>query len=184
MAEVERRTAEELGVPAAEFIEDVDLYMKGKQAEPVLKELQDRYQQYKLAESRLQQMTLRLNNKVPDLKKGLEMVKLLIQRAEADEDTLVDYQLSDNVYAKAKIVKPKTVNLWLGANVMLEYTLAEAEELLTKNLANAQENLENTRRDSVYLRDQVTVTEVSMARVYNYDVKRRREAAAGEKEED
>ena len=36
----------------AQFIEDVDAYMTGKEAEATLKMLQERYQQYKLAEVR------------------------------------------------------------------------------------------------------------------------------------
>ena len=34
-----------------------------------------------------------------------------------------------------------TVNLWLGANTMVEYTLDEAKVLLSKNLVNAKGNL-------------------------------------------
>ncbi len=45
---------------------------------------------------------------------------------------VVDYQLADNVYAKARIKPVETVNLWLGANVMLEYGLDEAVELLVR----------------------------------------------------
>lgn len=43
---------------------------------------------------------------------------------------LVDFAIADQVYAKAKVPVTRTVNLWLGANVMLEYPLEEAKELL------------------------------------------------------
>ena len=43
---------------------------------------------------------------------------------------LVDFSISDQVYAKAKVPVTDTVNLWLGANVMLEYPLEEAKTLL------------------------------------------------------
>lgn len=43
---------------------------------------------------------------------------------------LVDFAISDQVFAKAKVPVTSTVNLWLGANVMLEYPLEEAKELL------------------------------------------------------
>jgi len=48
--------------------------------------------------------------------------------------------VSDNIWAKAKV--PNTtgkVGLWLGANVMVEYTFTEAITLLSKNLKNAEE---------------------------------------------
>jgi len=89
---------------------------------------------------------------------------------------------------------------------MLEYTIDEAEELLTKNLQAALKNLNQIDSDLSFLRDQITTTEVSilfmktsqlemnlfesmfysfflnlltfllltdMARVFNWDVKRR-----------
>merc|ERR1712156_1120963 len=70
------------------------------------------------------------------------------------------------------------VCLWLGANVMLEYTLDDAEELLTKNCESAEKSLKQIAFDLDYLRDQMTITEVTMARLYNWDVKRRKEKKA------
>lgn len=56
---------------------------------------------------------------------------------------------------------------------MLEYSLPEAEALLVKNLEQARNALSLVDDDLGFLRDQTTTTEVSMARVYNWDVKRR-----------
>ena len=56
---------------------------------------------------------------------------------------------------------------------MLEYTIEEADQLLTKNLETATKNLQQIDKDLDFLRDQITTTEVNMARVYNWDVKRR-----------
>ena len=46
---------------------------------------------------------------------------------------LVDFAISDQVYAKAKVPVTDSVNLWLGANVMLEYPLEEARDLLVSD---------------------------------------------------
>lgn len=96
------------------------------------------------------------------------------------------YELSDAVYAKANVplVEGQTVCLWLGANVMLEYTVDEAIELLTKNLATAQEALAAVMSDLEYIKDQMTTSEVNIARVYNWDVRERRkkEQAGGAKD--
>lgn len=43
-----------------------------------------------------------------------------------------DFSLAEQVYAKATVQNVTTVNLWLGANVMLEYPLAEAKNLLVR----------------------------------------------------
>ena len=70
--------------------------------------------------------------------------------------------------------------LWLGANVMLEYSLDDAEELLKKNKESAEKNVQQIAFDLGYLRDQMTITEVTMARLYNWDVKRRKEKKEAE----
>lgn len=46
----------------------------------------------------------------------------------------------------------KTVYLWLGANVMLEYSLEDAENLLTTNMATAKKNLSCVEHDLDFLR--------------------------------
>lgn len=56
---------------------------------------------------------------------------------------------------------------------MVEYSFDEAIALLSANLQTAQRNLENVNEDLAYLKDQITTTEVSIARVYNYGVKQR-----------
>eukprot|EP00959_Pyramimonas_sp_CCMP1952_P262079 5480260-Pyramimonas_sp.AAC.4 len=56
----------------------------------------------------------------------------------------------------------------------------QAKELLSKNLENCIQSLDSTKQDMYFLRDQITITEVSIARVYNFDVKRRRETKKDE----
>ena len=56
--------------------------------------------------------------------------------------------VSDNIYAKAKVPNDTgKVGLWLGANVMVEYTFQEAIALLTKNLKNAQLKIDEADSD-------------------------------------
>lgn len=61
------------------------------------------------------------------------------------------------------------------ANVMLSYTLSAAITLLRSKLDLAETSLRTSIEDLEFLREQVTVMEVNTARVYNWDVKRRRE---------
>lgn len=58
---------------------------------------------------------------------------------------------------------------------MLAYPIPAAHELLSSKLAVAATQLQNVKDDLDWLRDQITVTEVNVARVYNWDVKRRRD---------
>lgn len=44
----------------------------------------------------------------------------------------LDFGLSQQVYAKAKVKDVTSVGLWLGADVMLEYPLEDAKQLLVR----------------------------------------------------
>lgn len=67
------------------------------------------------------------------------------------------FELNDTLYAKALVPPTDEVYLWLGANVMLAYPMAEAETLLESRLAAAQESLANCEEDLDFLREQITV---------------------------
>lgn len=58
---------------------------------------------------------------------------------------------------------------------MLSYKIPDAIALLKSKLQIAETSLRTTMEDLEFLRDQLTVMEVNTARVYNWDVKRRRE---------
>ncbi|MGH0184216.1 UNVERIFIED_CONTAM: hypothetical protein FKN15_014127 [Acipenser sinensis] len=64
------------------------------------------------------------------------------------------FLLADNLYCKALVPPTDKVCLWLGANVMLEYDIDEAQALLEKNLATATRNLDSLEEDLDFLRDQ------------------------------
>ncbi|KAK2570648.1 Prefoldin subunit 3 [Acropora cervicornis] len=139
------------GIPEALFLEDVDEFMKKgghDAAESVLKELDENHQ--------------KLQIQVPDLNSSLEMVKLLSSRKDSSKPLQSRFLLSDQLYCTADVPPTEKVMLWLGANVMLEYSIAEAEALLSKNLKAAQKNLAEIEEDLGFLRDQYTTTEVSI----------------------
>eukprot|EP00741_Cyanophora_paradoxa_P015907 tig00020909_g15357.t1 len=164
--------------PPAQFIEDLDDFLKDvTDVDSVLKKLQEDHSKYKYMEVQLMKQKAALKGKIPDIEKTLEMVKHLKTQHDAGEEVSTWFELADNVQANAKITNPNSVCLWLGANVMLEYTCDEAIALLTKNLAAATQNMETLDNDLYFLRDQAVITEVNIARVFNHDVKRRRQAA-------
>ena len=116
--------------------------------------------------------------KIPDLEKSLSLVKNLQEKQQAGGDdaiTTTRYNLADNVYGKAEVdCSVGIVNLWLGANVMLEYTYEEAIEFLSKNLESANSEFETVKDDLMFVRDQIVTSEVSMSRIFNWDVRRKR----------
>ncbi|XP_049629263.1 prefoldin subunit 3-like [Suncus etruscus] len=165
-----------LGIPEAVFVEDVDNFMKqpgNETADVVLKKLDEQYQKYKFMELNLAQKKRRLKNQIPEIKQTLEILKYMQKKKESPNSMETRFLLADNLYCKASVPPIDKVCLWLGANVMLEYDIDEAQALLEKNLSTATKNLDSLEEDLDFLRDQFTTTEVNMARVYNWDVKRR-----------
>ncbi|XP_012996661.1 prefoldin subunit 3 isoform X1 [Cavia porcellus] len=168
-----------LGIPEAVFVEDVDSFMKqpgNETADTVLKKLDEQYQKYKFMELNLAQKKRRLKSQIPEIKQTLEILKYMQKKKESTTSLETRFLLADNLYCKASVPPTDKVCLWLGANVMLEYDIDEAQALLEKNLSTATKNLDSLEEDLDFLRDQFTTTEViltDMARVYNWDVKRR-----------
>ena len=81
---------------------------------------------------------------------------------DSSDELKTQFMLSDQLYVNAKVPTTNKVCLWLGANVMLEYDIGDAEVLLQKNLTTAETNLEDLSDDISFLRDQITTTEVSI----------------------
>ena len=81
--------------------------------------------------------------KLPETKKTLESVALLYTRHQGEDKSLeTNFLVSDNIWAIAKISNESgRVGLWLGANVMVEYTFQEAIVLLTRTLRMLRTNL-------------------------------------------
>ncbi|MGK3756209.1 MAG: prefoldin subunit 5 [Bacillariaceae sp.] len=113
--------------------------------------------------------------KIPDIEKSLALVKNLQSKKEGGESVTTRYNLADNVYGKAEVdTSIGIVNLWLGANVMLEYTYDEAADFLTQNLESARKEFISVKEDLGFVRDQIVTSEVSMTRIFNWDVRRKR----------
>ncbi|XP_014742024.1 PREDICTED: phosphatidylinositol-binding clathrin assembly protein isoform X5 [Sturnus vulgaris] len=162
--------------PVSETQEDVDSFMKqpgNETADVVLKKLDEQYQKYKFLELNLAQKKRRLKSQIPEIKQTLEILKHMQKKKDSTHPMETRFLLADNLYCKASVPPTDKVCLWLGANVMLEYDIDEAQALLEKNLSTATKNLDLLEEDLDFLRDQFTTTEVNMARVYNWDVKRR-----------
>ncbi|KAJ2964566.1 hypothetical protein NQZ79_g453 [Umbelopsis isabellina] len=179
------------GIPTSPFVERVEDYVSAAEpVEVVLKKFQEAISKYKFMEINMLQRRKILEEKIPEIQKSLSTVEFLIEKRDGDDDTPTmetEFELNDTLYARAKIEPSGTVYLWLGqltvdislqANVMLEYTLEEAQELLKSKLGTAKTSLSNAIEDLEFLRDQITTMEVNTARVYNWDVKQRRLAKA------
>ena len=110
--------------------------------EPLVGALQQMYSKYKFMETSLQKNRETFKRKIPDTQKDLDMVRHLIAKRDEDAVLHMTFNLADNVYAKATVNgSVGSVCIWLGAQVMVEYSYEEAQELLEKNVAMATEKL-------------------------------------------
>lgn len=147
---------------------------------------QDRLQQYKYMELSKKQQLGDLNIKIPDIEENLAVIRLLKKKKEAegeeDQEMEVNYELDSTLYTKAVVNTEKldSVYLWLGAEVMLEYPLDDAVDLLNTRLENNRKELTTVEEDLEFLRENITTMEVNTARLYNWDVERRKHMRAVE----
>jgi prefoldin subunit 5 len=98
-----------------------------------------------------------LKDKIPDIQKTLETVRFLKSRKDDAEPLETTFELNDTLYAKAEVPPTDELYLWLGANVMLSYSIPEAEELLQSKLSTAKQSLGTCEEDLDFLREQITV---------------------------
>lgn len=115
-----------------------------------------------------------LEEKIAEVKRAIVAVTALSDRSSRAASNLspieTQFELSDGIYVRASIPHSSTVCLWLGANVMVEYTHPEAIKLLNKNLTSAESNYTDTCNDITFLRNQLNTTDVNLSRVYNHHV--------------
>lgn len=143
---------------------------------------QDRLQQYKYMEVSKKQQLADLKVKIPDIEKNLQIIDFIKQKKENEDDDnkIIDsnYELNDTLYMKASIDTEKldSVYLWLGADVMLDYPLDEAVQLLNDRLSNNNTQLQLVKEDLDFLKENITTMEVNTARLYNWDVERRKKS--------
>lgn len=153
--------------------------------QPMMSQFQQRLQQYKYMELSKQQQLADVNQKIPDIEKNLEVINYIKESKASDdeekeENLTFNYELNDTLYNKATVDVNKldSVYLWLGAEVMLEYPLDEAIELLNERLIKNQEQKAIVEEDLEFLRENITTMEVNTARLYNWDVERRKKEQA------
>lgn len=187
------------GIPSFPFLPSVTDYVKSPtEVESTLQRFQEMISKYQFMSQNVERRAAGLREKLPEMRKSLDTVKFLRSQKESPTDEDADsldenatssgtiqttYSLQDTLYAHATIntTELEDVYLWLGANVMVAYPLAEAEGMLAEKLAKAKESLRAAEEDLEFIRVQTTTLEVATARVHNWDVgeKRRRKVGGG-----
>ena len=139
-----------------------------------MNQFQERLQQYKYMQQSKEVSAAGYRSKIPDIKKSLDMVLYLSSKKDTKESIETNFELNDTLYTRAEIPPTSLVFLWLGADIMLEYPVDEAIGLLTEKLNTAKKNLQICEEDMQFLRENITTMEVNTARLYNWDVQKRK----------
>lgn len=140
----------ERGIPATKFLDDIELFANSfnppASSELLIGAYSDLYSKFKAYEQQLEQKRATYREKLPEIEKSITLVRHLKEKKDADETVITRYNLADTIYSKAEVdCSQGIVNLWLGANVMLEYTYDEALELLTSKQSVAQNDYKEVR---------------------------------------
>merc|ERR1712037_542048 len=123
------------------FIDDIHAFSKTidppASCELLIGAFTELYNKFKSYETSLSQKSEMFRQKIPEIEKSLSLVSFLKKKNEAQENYETLYNLADMVFAKAEVdCSVGVVNIWLGANVMLEYTYDEAIDLLSSKLTS------------------------------------------------
>jgi len=168
-------------IPVVKFIDDLDVFANSfsppASVELMIGAYSELHSKFKTFETSLTQKKQNYDLKIPDIEKSLALVRNLDSQKKDGKSVTTRYNLADNIYGKAEVdTSVGIVNLWLGANVMLEYTYQEAIDFLETNLNSARTEFKTVKEDLGFVRDQIVTSEVSMTRIFNWDVRRKRDA--------
>ena len=177
---VDKSIKHDKNIPAMTFIEDIPEFCNKYGSEQLVEEINVYLNKYKYMEAQTLKHSEGIKLKIPDIEKAIESVTFLKDKfaetekenEENKENIKLDFMVAQNLWAKAEVPVSDKVLLWLGANVLCEYTHDEAVTLLNKNLSNAQATLKSNEEQIDFLRDQITICEVNMSRAYNEYVER------------
>lgn len=148
----------ERGIPATKFLDDIELFANSfnppASSELLIGAYSDLYSKFKAYEQQLEQKRATYNEKLPEIEKSITLVRHLKAKKDADETVITRYNLADTIYSKAEVdCSQGIVNLWLGANVMLEYTYDEALDLLMSKQSVAQNDYKEVRIVQIFMKN-------------------------------
>ena len=160
-----------LGIPAAEFYPNIeDVVKTPEEATSLLIQKQQDLKNYKSIEYQLVEKRQRLLKNRPGVQGDLDAVKRIGKMTDQGE-TKCQFPLADSLYSTAVLDKTSRVALWLGANLLVEYTLEEAQQIYQESLDSLDKQLKETEEAMMFARNQITVTEVAVTRLANFIAK-------------
>ncbi|KAI3420253.1 hypothetical protein GPALN_003569 [Globodera pallida] len=163
-----------------EVLENVEQFLRTKKRdlEEAQEDERENFRRFKMFETSALQQKAKIDESIRDYRKSLTSLEMLSEQSEKRADQVeLTYKLDENLYSRALIEELDKVCIWLGANVMVEYGLDEAQKLLQSHLENVEKTAKEIEEDIAFLQDQITTTEVNLANLYNYAVQNRKQVS-------
>ncbi|KAH0575433.1 Prefoldin subunit 3 [Spironucleus salmonicida] len=159
-------------IPRANYIQDIAKVVAETNGDTglVITGLDNTLQRYNFMFQNFQQQRNALCSSLPELLMTQAALKQLQSMGDLPEGSFFHYELSAGVYAKAKIMDRSKVALFLGSRTMVEYTIDEALKVLEDNTKECKDQINDLERNLEFLKEQITTSEVSISRVFNWDV--------------
>jgi prefoldin subunit 5 len=176
---------EQKTIPVLDFVEDIEVFLVKQgisdRADDVIEELNRLHKGLKIHQQKVYSERGNIQRVLPDLRENIKMIKALRQQ----ERTNLRFMAADSVWVDGVVEQSKDgseskIGLWLGANVMMEYTYDEADAVLTKSVAQSEAVVDSKTKELLFLKQQTTMCEVTVARFYNYEVARKRRIRVAE----
>ena len=163
-------------MPILEFIDDIAAFLQKENVpmvDPVITELNLLHSKYKQHQARLINEKEELERRKPDLYENIALVERMQKKIVEEKEQLnVRFMAADGIWADALLlpVENPKVSLWLGANVMMDYTYEEALIILRTSLQNTLNGIALKEKDIQLVLTQLTTCEVTISRLYNYQL--------------
>jgi len=178
--------ANERGIPFVVFLEeDLDAFVQrmGRPVESILGGFRELHTKYQFMDANIRSRRKADKAKLPDQERNLELVRhLMTRQLEGGEEPVPTmYKVADNVFARAELDVDGRVGLWLGANVMVEYTYEEAQDILVESIETTKQRIATATQDLVHIKAQTVTCEVNTNRLINFAVRQKDRAVAEQK---
>uniref|UniRef100_A0A5S6QHQ8 Prefoldin subunit 3 n=1 Tax=Trichuris muris TaxID=70415 RepID=A0A5S6QHQ8_TRIMR len=162
-------------VPVCKLIEDVDSYitLNGEGLPKLaIQRFESSMEQYKDCEERLREHRARLLLRKEEIAASLKLCDLLEKAHKESRNVNTQFPLCDNVQVRATVPPTDRVILMLGASTMVEFTFDEARAHLRKETNRLTSKVAEFESRLDFLREQITVMELNVARIRNYVILR------------
>ncbi|EKX74067.1 prefoldin subunit 3, putative [Theileria equi strain WA] len=169
-------TKEGHNIPQAKFIDDIEKFVGDDDPVRVVGTAKELLAKYRFMEKSMLSKLGAISEKLPELKDALHTLERLKKKGETGDhdDISTFFKVSDTLYSEATIPFTTTVFLWLGANTMVEYPVDEAITLLTEQYKGTQTCVKEVKKELEWIKQQITCTEITVARLHNYSVAKRK----------